>query len=352
MEPVGQIPVDTPPPPLPQSAPPPPSPVPVASVPTPAAAQRLFITPRARALAKARVIDPARITGSGPNGRIVVKDVQAYLAANRYDERRITPAAKRLASLENIDILTLRGTGLGGRMTIEDVERALAARPKPLSKMRRIIASRLTQSFTTTPHFYVTVSVDMTDLLAFRAELKEQGKAFTVTDFILEAVILTLGEFPIVNSVCHGDTIQWYGSVDLGMAVGLDDGLVVPVIRNAGDLSMDELHNTTKDLAARARDGKLLPDEMTGSSFTVSNMGMFNVENFHAIINAGEGGILAVSSTRDEVAAVEGRMEIRSRMKITLSCDHRIVDGTKGAMFVNAIKDKLEELELWKMLTL
>jgi len=334
----------------PASPPPrPPEPVPP---PQPAPARRLFITPRARKLAEASVIDPARIRGSGPNGRILVKDVEAWLEANRYHERKITPAAKRLAAASKVDILTVRGTGLGGRITVEDVERSIAARPRPLSRMRQTIAQRLTRSFTTTPHFYVTVTVDMTDLLSYRQELKETGQSFTVTDFILEAVILSLREFPALNSVCDGSTIRWYESVDLGMAVGLDDGLVVPVIRNAGDLCMVELHDTAQDLAARAREGKLLPDEMTGSSFTVSNMGMCDVDNFHAIINPGESGILAVSSTRDEVAAVDGRMQIRARMKITLSCDHRIVDGTRGAMFVNAVKAKLEDTELWRSLTL
>jgi pyruvate dehydrogenase E2 component (dihydrolipoamide acetyltransferase) len=218
--------------------------------------------------------------------------------------------------------------------------------------MRQTIARRLSDSFTYTPHFYVTVSADMTDLLAFRQELKEQGRKFTVTDFILEAVIMSLEEMPIVNSVCDGETVRWHPNVNLGIAVGLDDGLVVPVVPCAEELDMNELSATAKDLATRARDGKLLPDEMVGSSFTVSNMGMFDVENFHAIINPGEGGILAVATTKEQVVPIDGEMRIRAMMKMTLSVDHRIIDGTTGATFVNAIKSKLEDIELWKTLTL
>jgi pyruvate dehydrogenase E2 component (dihydrolipoamide acetyltransferase) len=234
---------------------------------------------------------------------------------------------------------------------VRDIERMAAQRPRKLSKMRQVIARRLTESFTTTPHFYVTVAVDMTDLLDFRRELKAAGKAYSVTDFILESVIMTLAEFPVVNSVSDGQTIRWHGDVQLGMAVALDDGLVVPVIRNAEDLTMTELHDQAKALAARAREGKLTPDEMTGSTFTVSNMGMLDVDNFHAIINPGEAGILAVASTVSTPVVRDGEIAVRAMMKITLSVDHRIVDGSVAAAFVNAIKAKLEDVELWKSLT-
>jgi pyruvate dehydrogenase E2 component (dihydrolipoamide acetyltransferase) len=344
------------------------SPVPVAPLPSPAAApvalpptpdtrhptpaaQRQFITPRAKALCKAKVISPAPITGSGPNGRVRVKDVEAYLASVGYDGLRFSAAARKLASLEGIDILSVRPTGHGGRVTVADIQRMLDERPKPMSKMRRIIAKRLGDSFRDIPHFYVTTSVDMTDLLAYRQELKDQGTTYTVTDFILEAVILSLKEFPTVNSMAEGHTTRWRGSVELGMAVGLAEGLVVPVIRQAEDLGMAELHATARTLAAKARDGKLLPDEMTGSSFTVSNMGMFDVENFHAIVNPGEGAILAVASTKKQPVVKDDQIVIRAMMKLTLSVDHRIVDGTVGALFVNALKMKLEDVELWKSLT-
>jgi len=320
------------------------------SVAPPAQPQRLLISPRARALVREKVIDPSKIVGSGPNGRILERDVVAYLKRRDYDQLRITPAAKVLAARHNLDLLEIRGTGTGGRITVGDVERALAERPRPLSKMRQVIARRLTQSFTTTPHFYVTRSVDMTDLLLFRKRLKDAGEVYGVTDFILQAVILALQEVPELNSSTDGTFVRWHSSVDLGIAVGLDSGLVVPVLRAAQELSFRELHAAAEALVAKAKAGKLMPDEMTGSSFTVSNMGMLDVDNFAAIINPGESGILAVASTVERPVARSGEIVVRAVMNITLSADHRIVDGMKGAAFVNAVKRKLEDMELWKSL--
>jgi len=312
---------------------------------------RLVISPRARALAKECAINPARITGTGPNSRIVVKDVECYLLKQGYDKIRITPAAKVVAAKQNIDILEVKGRGEAGRITVGDIKRAVAEKPKPMSRMRQVIARRLTQSFTTTPHFYVTVDVDMTDILSYREELKDRGEVYSITDFILKSVICSLQEFPMLNSVSDGTTVRWHGGVDLGMAVGLDEGLLVPVIRDAESLSIRELHDSVAALADKARSGKLLPYEMNGSTFTVSNMGMFDVENFTAIINPGESGILATASTAERVVAIEGRMRVRSMMKITLSSDHRIVDGAAAAGFINAVKSKLENVDLWKSLT-
>jgi pyruvate dehydrogenase E2 component (dihydrolipoamide acetyltransferase) len=208
----------------------------------------------------------------------------------------------------------------------------------------------LVESKQTIPHFYVTVKADITDLMAFRADLKAQGRSYSVNDFVLEAVILSLEEFPVVNSVTDGVTVSWRGDVDLGMAVSVDNGLVVPVIHAAQTLTLAELNAQAKALAEKARTGKLLPDEMVGSSFTVSNMGMMNVDQFTAIINPGEAGILAVSTGRQVPAVVNGEIKIRTMMAMTLSVDHRIVDGSVGAQFVNAIRSKLENVELWKAL--
>jgi pyruvate dehydrogenase E2 component (dihydrolipoamide acetyltransferase) len=317
----------------------------------PSAPARLMISPRAKALADAKVIDPSRIKGSGPNGRIVEKDVLAYLAERGYANLRVSPAAKTLAAKQKVDILTVRGTGDSGRIMAGDVERALAERPKAMSKMRQVIASRLTHSFTTTPHIFVTVSVDMTDLLSYRQDLKKAGRDFTVTDFINEAVIMSLTEFPDVNSVTDGRTVTWHGSVNLGIAVGLENGLVVPVVRDAETLGIAELHEQATVLVQKAREGKLLPDEMSGSTFTVSNMGMMGVEQFTAIINPGEAAILAVGATVPTPVVRDGKIVVRSIMKITVSADHRVVDGMKAALFANAIKTKLEDTQLWKRLT-
>jgi pyruvate dehydrogenase E2 component (dihydrolipoamide acetyltransferase) len=188
----------------------------------------------------------------------------------------------------------------------------------------------------------------MTDLLAFRAELKAKGADYTVTDFILEAVTLSLVEFPTVNSTTDGKNVRWHSKVQLGLAVALEQGLVVPVIRNAEDLTLAEIHERATELTAKARAGKLTPDQMTWSTFTISNMGMMDVENFTAIINPGESAILAVSSTLPAPVVKDGKVAIRSIMKMTLSSDHRIIDGALAARFLNATKQKLEEISLWR----
>lgn len=321
-----------------------------APAPAPAVAVKRAISPRAKALARDKAVDPAPVTGTGPNGRITEKDVLAYLAARNYEALRIAPAAKRLAQEKGVDILTVRGSGEGGRIRVEDVERAIRAQPVALSRMRQVIARRLVESKQTIPHFYVTVTADITDLMRYRAALKAAGSAYSVNDFILEAVVLALEEFPAVNSTTDGRTVTWRGDVDLGVAVSVENGLVVPVIRAAQTLSLAELRDRVKTLADKARAGKLTPDEMTGSSFTVSNMGMLDVDSFAAIINPGEAGILAVASGREAPAVVNGEVRIRTRMAMTLSADHRIVDGATGARFANAIRSKLENVELWKSL--
>jgi pyruvate dehydrogenase E2 component (dihydrolipoamide acetyltransferase) len=325
------------------------TPAPVAA--TPVAPSLFKISPRAAALARDCVIDATRISGSGPSERVVEKDVKNYLEAKGYHHLRISPTAKQLAAKEKLDVLTIQASDESGRISVADVQRSLAERPRAMSKMRQVIAQRLTQSVVTSPHFYVTVEVDMTELVKFRAQLKEKGAPYTVTDFISQAVVLTLKEFPDVNSSTDGKTIRWNSKVHLGLAVSLEQGLVVPVIRNADELTLAELNARSKELAEKARGGKLAPDEMSGSTFTIYNMGMLDVENFTAIINPGESAILAVSSTLKKVVVRDDKIVVRSIMKITLSSDHRIIDGAMAARFVNALKKKIEDIELWKLLT-
>jgi len=216
--------------------------------------------------------------------------------------------------------------------------------------MRQVIAQRLTQSFTSTPHFFVTVAVDMTDLVAYRGTLKAKNLPYSITDFIAMAVTLSLKEFPTVNSATDGKSIWWHSKVNLGLAVSLESGLVVPVIRDADGLTLLELHDRSAALVEKARHGKLLPDEMSGSTFTISNMGMLDVENFTAIINPGEAAILAVSSTTKQPVVKDDKIVVRQMMKITLSSDHQVIDGAQAAHFANAIKAKLEDVALWKKL--
>jgi pyruvate dehydrogenase E2 component (dihydrolipoamide acetyltransferase) len=308
------------------------------------------ISPRAARLARESGIDPRPIRGTGPEGRIVERDVRAYLEAKGYDRLRITPTAKKLATSEKIDVLALPVPGDATRIRRADVERAIAERPKPMSRMRQVIAARVAQSAATAPHFFVTVSVDLTELSAWREELKAAGRAYTVTDFILKAAALALVEFPDVNSTTDGRNVWWHSKVHLGLVVSLEQGLVVPVIRNADDLTLEQIHRRAAELTDKARAGKLTPEEMSGSTFTVSNMGMLDVENFTAIINPEESAILAVSSAMKQPVVKNDQVVIRSMMKMTLSCDHRIIDGALAARFINAIKHRLEETSLWKRL--
>jgi pyruvate dehydrogenase E2 component (dihydrolipoamide acetyltransferase) len=306
--------------------------------PPPASAPALFrISPRAAALAARLGIDPAAIKGSGPLGRVVERDVEQYSQSRGANNLPARPAAGESAARENA--------------ALPAKQSETAGKPVVMSRMRQIIAERLTQSFRDTPHFYVTVSVDMTGLMAFRQELKAAGAPYSITDFISQSVVLSLLEFPVVNSSTDGKTTLSHSQVNLGLAVSIQGGLVVPVIPNAGALTLLEISAASKRLADKARAGKLTPDEMAGGTFTISNMGMLNVENFSAIINPGEGGILAVASTLPQPAVRDGKIVIAQLMKMTLSVDHRLVDGALGAQFINAVKARLEDMALWRRLT-
>ena len=326
---------------------------PVAITPPAAAttvSRKQAVSPRARKFAADFLIDLQVVSGTGPNGRVTEKDVRDYLQTSGYQARRITPSAFNLAKKLGLRLLDIAATGETGRITVADVRRTDAERPKAFSKMRQIIARRLQQSKQTIPHFYTTVSVDVTALLAFRKELKAAGHSYSVTDFLLWTVAKTLTEFPAVNS--HTDdniSSIWNSQVNLGLAVSLENGLVVPVIANADKMGLDELHDVAGELVDKARSGKLLPQEMQGGTFTISNMGMLNVENFAAIINPGESAILAVSSALP-CAVVNDKREIvvRDMMKLTLSADHRLVDGAMAAGFANAIRRRMEDLATWK----
>ena len=308
---------------------------------TPAAAgeSRLRISPRASRLAADAGIDPRTIAGTGPEGRITERDILVAIQAAARPAPAIAaapapaPAAPRAAPTPTPAPAPLPVVPAGGE-----------EEPRALSRMRRVIADRLTRSWTSTPHFTVTVAVDVTALLALRAELKAAGTNLTVTDFVLAATAQTLAEFPEVNSRTDGVSAWPRRRVHLGLAVSLPGGLVVPVIRDADQLAVGELHDRAAALAAKAREGTLPVDDMTGGTFTVSNLGMFGVEEFSAIINPGEAAILAVASAIPTVVAVGDAMGIRSILKLTLSADHRLVDGEMGARFLGAIRRRLEDV--------
>jgi len=293
--------------------------------------QRLRISPRASRLAAEAGIDARTIAGSGPGGRITERDVRAAIEGGGAAG---TPAA---------------GAAVAPAAAAPAVAPSPAASageepPRPLSRMRRVIADRLTLSHTTIPTFTVTVAVDVTALMALRAELKAAGTELTVNDFVLAATSQGLVETPDVNARTDGASVWPRRRVQLGIAVALPAGLVVPVIRDADRLSVRGIHDRAAELIRMAREGTLTIDDMTGSTFTVSNLGMFGVDEFAAIINPGESAILAVASAIPTPVVVGEGIAVRQVMKLTLTADHRLVDGEMGARFLNAIRRRLEDV--------
>jgi len=314
-----------------------------------AAAWKPHPTPRAKAFAKELLINLDKVVGTGgESGRVTEKDIKDYLERTGYNNIKITPSAFNLAQKEKLELLDLVGTGDLGRVTLADVRSAASEKVREFNAMRRIIAQRLLESKQTIPHFYVTVSVDMTDLMAYRKTLKNRDLNFSVNVFVVKAVAMALKEFPMCNSWTNGVSYRYKSNINVGVAVSVPNGLVVPVIRNTDRKALDEIQAESADMATKARDGKLSPDEMKGGTFTISNMGMMGVENFAAIINPGEAAILAVSASVPAAAVKDGQIAIRDMMKMTLSADHRVVDGSDAARFVQAVKLKLEDKNLWE----
>jgi pyruvate dehydrogenase E2 component (dihydrolipoamide acetyltransferase) len=272
---------------------------------------------------------------------------------------RISPLAKKIAEGKNIDVSLVAGSGPGGRIVKKDVEgfTAPAATPAaavrtivsgetkeiPLTLMRKTIAKRLVESKVTAPHFYLTVEADMKPAVAFRTSLNAGGDVkISFNDIIVKAAALSLRRHPDVNATFTSEKIIQYGAVHVGVAVAIDDGLITPVIRNTDLKGLAEISAETKELAARAREKKLKPEEFTGGTFTISNLGMYDVENFAAIINPPEGAILAIGSIVEKPVVEGGAIVVGQRMKMTLSCDHRVVDGAAGARFMQTLKKILE----------
>ncbi len=333
------------------------------------------ITPRARRVAAENdlAIEDLAIEGTGWQGGICEKDILEYLASNKV---KATPVAAAMAKAEGIDLADIKGSGVNGKIMKEDVEKALAASKKtaaaaaaeetpagageitpdgkeigekvPYAGVRKVIGDRLAESKFTAPHLYFTQKVNMEDVLALRKKVNEvQDKKTSVTDFIAKAVIMTLKKYPEMNSSLVGETIERYKSINLGIAVASPTGLIVPNIKNSQDMSVVEISKASTPLFDKARAGKLAVDEYAGGTFTISNLGMFGIENFTAIINPPEVGILSISSTKDEpfvVTKEDGTKEIQIKpmMNIQLTVDHRIIDGLLAAQFVTNVKNLLE----------
>lgn len=288
------------------------------------------------------------------------------------DEARVkaSPVARRVAAELGIDLNSVKGTGPDGRVTETDVRGAAKSKgPSPaaatkapaqpaekaagssrinLSGMRKVIAERLVESKAPVPHFYLNINIDAGPLMAARAELKSAGEEadtakITVNDFVLKAAVQAAVKVPKVNASFDGDAIVQYADVDLGIAVAIPDGLLTPVIRGAQNKSLRELSEAAKDLASRARNKRMKPEEFQGGSFTVSNLGGMGIDSFSAIINPPQGFILAVGAiTKQPVIDDSDQMGVGHRMSIWMSCDHRVIDGALGAEYLKELRQLLE----------
>jgi pyruvate dehydrogenase E2 component (dihydrolipoamide acetyltransferase) len=303
------------------------------------------VSPRAQRLAREHHVDATKIAGSGPDGRVVEADVTAYVKSLK--EAGFTPTAQRVAGAAGLGADQVSSSG--GTVAKQAVQAAIAGGTSsgptqgrvPLSPMRKIIAERMSSSKYTAPHYYVTVEIDMSRAKKFRSGLSRY-KA-TYNDLVLYATTKALADFPAVNARWAGDAIERVGDINLGVAVALEEGLIVPVLKQAQRLSLEALAAETKALVEKAQNNKLLPDDYQGNTFTVSNLGGFGVESFTAIINQPDSAILAVGQMKDQVVVIDGGIQVRPLMKITMSSDHRVIDGALAARFMGRLKEILEE---------
>src|SRR6185295_12799741 len=257
---------------------------------------------------------------------------------------RISPKARRMAQELGVDISSIVGTGPGGTISGEDVQAAAkpaAPAAESLSTIARLMAERTTQSWTTVPHFFLTRDVDATSLNAAREQLDREQ--FTLTDLLIALVARTLLAHPKMNASWTGSAIRLSPSVNISMAVAVPEGVVGAVILNAAKANLAEIASQRKDLGERAKSGRLRPTDIAGGTFTISNLGMFGVDAFSAIITPPQAAVLAVGRVRDRVVAVNGQPAVRPMMTITLSSDHRVVDGAQAAAFFNQLAGALED---------
>ena len=295
---------------------------------------RIFISPIARRLAEEHQLDYTRIQGTGPNGRIIKMDIEATLA-----QRQAIPATPIPPIPVQVPVPEAAPSAIETGEVIEI----------PLTAMRRTIAKRLSQSMQTAPHFYVTSIIDTGKLADLRRQINEYGQKEPVpvkvsfNDLILKAVALALVRMPQVNVSFAEDRLIQKKQVHVGMAVALEQGLIVPVIRNTDQRRILDIARESQRLAELARTGKLRPEDFSGGTFTVSNLGMFDVDSFTAVINPPESAILAVGSITPTPVVVDGQVVVRDRMKVTLSSDHRAIDGATAARFLQEVKRLLEE---------
>lgn len=285
---------------------------------------RVKASPLAKAMAKEEGIDLSQVQGSGDDGRIVKRDIQAYLQQ---------PKQEPIAPVQTTEQPTTVLPEPQGQYTDTSV-----------TQMRKVIARRLGQSKYSAPHFYLTMEINMDKLIAARQQIKQLTETkISFNDFVVKAAAKALQAHPKINSAWMEDSIRTYHYVNMGVAVAIDEGLVVPVVRNADTKSLSQIATEIRDLAGKARDRKLTPEQMSGNTFTISNLGMFGIDEFTAIINSPDACILAVGAIQPKLVLRDGEVAETQIMKVTLSCDHRVVDGASGAQFLQTLKSILEE---------
>jgi pyruvate dehydrogenase E2 component (dihydrolipoamide acetyltransferase) len=285
---------------------------------------RIFASPLAKKMAEERGIDLRYVKGTGDNGRITKFDIDGYV-----------PAAASAASAPQAVTAALAPQVPSGVVSFED---------QPVSQMRKTIARRLSESLFTAPHFYITMSIDMDAAVAARAKINEVAPVkISFNDMVVKATALSLKQHPKINSSWLGDSIRTNHHINIGIAVAVDEGLLVPVVRFADTKTLSEIGVAVKGFAQKAKDKKLQPSDWEGSTFTISNLGMFGVDEFTAIINPPDACILAVGGIAQVPVVKNGQVVPGNVMKVTLSCDHRVVDGAAGAAFLQTLKSLLEE---------
>ena len=331
----------------------------------PAAEGEVRASPIARRLARERGIDLSTLTGSGPGGRIVEEDVLSHQAptseaaapAISDSEVRASPIARRLARERGIELSKIPGTGPGGRVGEEDVLKyqepaaavdgaaALTDQRVELSRMRQTIAKVTSDSKRDAPHFYVTAEIDMTKALDLRRDINDTVPSqdrVSVNDLIIKACAMALGQHAKFNASFQGDHLQMNGSINIGIAIALEAGLIVPGINGCERKSLLEIASASTDLISRANSGTLRNDEYSGTTFSISNLGMFDVESFAAIIYPPHAAVVAVGTVKEQPVARDGEIVLAQIMKATLSVDHRVADGAEAAQFLMEVKKLLE----------
>lgn len=293
---------------------------------------RIRVSPVARRMADQAGIDLGLIEGTGPGGRIVKDDVEQAIATGTARSAAVaTPSAPHAATTAP-SVAPVTGPA---RLEAKDVE---------LSMMRKAIATRLTQSIGPVPHFFLTSEIDMGRALDMRKEMNQRiaPEKVGVNDLLVKATAEALARHPEINASWAGDRIRYHASADIGIAVAVEDGLITPVLHEADRKGLLQITRESADLVARARERKLMPEEYQGATFSVSNLGMFDIDQFTAIINPPEAGILAVGSTIEKPVVEDGNVVVRRRMRVTMSCDHRVIDGASGARFLRTFRAMLE----------